>query len=227
MRSFFTKALGAASPKAAADADAAAAASGELLSKAEELLKQLRLGEGENFPLLNEATRYGALPSKCRLSRPSMIELHAPSALHPKSCRLAASSAASGGRRHAHAGRGHQGGVAGAGRRAAAGAADGDHPHAVRHPAAALQVHPAVRSPCCLPHLHLRLLTFWCTTKCFYSRPSSGLNGLVCSTPSAFAAAHAAGATDDGSSNQGHGAAPDSGARAVVVRPAGQACVFP
>jgi hypothetical protein len=62
MRSFFTKALGAASPKAAADADAAAAASGELLSKAEDLLKQLRLGDGENFPLLNEATRYGGLP---------------------------------------------------------------------------------------------------------------------------------------------------------------------
>lgn len=62
MKSFFTKALGAASPKAAAGADAATAANGELLSKAEGLLKQLRAGDGENFPLLNEATRYGELP---------------------------------------------------------------------------------------------------------------------------------------------------------------------
>lgn len=59
MKSFFTKALSAASPKGAADADATAAVNGELLSKAEALLKQLRTGQGENFPLLNEATRYG------------------------------------------------------------------------------------------------------------------------------------------------------------------------
>ena len=109
MRSFFTKALGAASPKAAADADAAAAASGELLSKAEELLKQLRLGDGENFPLLNEATRYGAPPfhSAAPIIGQGRLAQACPLlAFRLKPCLLACSPA-SRRSRHAHAGRGH------------------------------------------------------------------------------------------------------------------------
>ncbi len=58
MKSFF-KALSVASPKAAADDAATAAANGELLGKAEALLRKLRTGDGEDFPLLNEATRIG------------------------------------------------------------------------------------------------------------------------------------------------------------------------
>ena len=57
MRSFLNRVMPAAAPPAAPEADAAAA--GELLGRAEAKLQQLRSGGGQNFPLLNEATRLG------------------------------------------------------------------------------------------------------------------------------------------------------------------------
>ena len=59
MRSFLNKVMPAAAAVPPKSSAADAAAAGELLSRAENKLHQLRTGNTQNFPALNEATRLG------------------------------------------------------------------------------------------------------------------------------------------------------------------------